>query len=729
MAALQSIRSHGKLLVTVVAIALFVFVIEGFLGGIDSIFGSSRTKAGEVAGATVDYQDFQNYLNKYQYFVELTGQRDQVSDEQINDAAWNAYVQKGIISKECEELGLAVSDEEVAEAVRMGQSQFLQIAPFMDQRTGGFSYAAVQQFITSYDQAKSQGQALPEEYEKLYQFYMFAQEEIRSQILTTKYQALLMKSFLSNPVEAKMAFEDHANESDIVLVSVPFTSVSDDAVKVSDEDIQAKYDELKERLVQPVETRSIKFIDVPVVASNEDKVAMDKEMKEYAAQLDAAASNDDAAAIVRKSNSAYAFSDVLKKADAYPEFIASQLNGDSTAVQVGQTVAATYDARNNAFYTFKLLEKTAQADSVLIRAIQIIGKDEADIETKADSVVKAVSAGANFKEIAKKYNQGGDSTWIATAAYQNGVMDADSKLQISTIYGMSKGETKSVKFSNGATLVIQVMDTRNTITKYNVAAIIKELKYSSDTYNKEYNKFSSFVAENTTLEQMEKNAVKSGYAVQTADITCYQHRINNIAKTNDAIKWAFDEAKEKQLSALYECGESEYGHLLLVALEGVNKPGYIALDKVKDNIKALAMNDKKAEKLLETCKNVKDLASAKAVAGAIIDSVSHVSFAAPAYIPSMPGSNEPIVSALASKTAKGAFSKAVKGNNGVYMLQVVNKNKTADKYDAKAEQAQLASSYASYVFRNLYSGYSGTLNMMGDLYIKAGVKDLRYKFF
>jgi peptidyl-prolyl cis-trans isomerase D len=53
------------------------------------------------------------------------------------------------------------------------------------------------------------------------------------------------------------------------------------------------------------------------------------------------------------------------------------------------------------------------------------------------------------------------------------------------------------------------------------------------------------------------------------------------------------------------------------------------------------------------------------------------------------------------------------------MFQVLNKTKTSEKFDAKAEESSLAMTN----FRNASSAIINTL------YLKANVKDKRYKFF
>ena len=716
MAALQKIRSKGVLLVTVIAVALFLFVAGDLFRGLESLFQQSSQQIGEIGGKSVSIQDYQKLTDDLQTYYEIVQQKSSFSEEEMNrikDEAWQTYIQQQLIQKQCEELGLAVSDEEISEVVKSGYSQMLQVPVFMNQQTGRYDYSAVSSFLTEYKKLKDAGSQVPDEYEKVYKYYLFAQRQIRDQLLAQKYQVLLSQSFLSNPVEAKLAFDSRADESDLLLAALPASSVKDDDVKVTDEEIKAKYNEDKEQYRQLIETRDIKVIDVQVVASDADKKAAEAEMKDAADKLAAATSNTIAGNVVRQATSLIPYSDVYKTKDAFPNMISATL--DSTAV--GSVKAASFDPMTNTYYTYKVLGKTTMADSVLFRQIGVIGKDEADIAKKADSIMTALKSGANFKDLAKKYNQTGDSTWLATAQFQNATLDADNSLFINTLYGMTANESKLLKLENGATVVLQVMKTANPVTKYNVASIVKELKFSDETYSQEYNKFSSFVAANTTLEQVEANASKNGYTVRPIDdVTSAAHGIANIRATRDALKWVFDDAKVGDLSQLYECGSND--HLLLVALTDINPEGYRSTDKLKDELTEEVKADKKIEKLYEAAKNVKNFADAQKIKDVVVDTVKHVSFSAPTFIAAT-GASEPIISAVAAKTAKGAFAGPVKGKKGVYMLQVINKTKTSEKFDAKTEQASLAMS-------NFRSASSAIIN---TLYLKANVKDKRYKFF
>ena len=55
----------------------------------------------------------------------------------------------------------------------------------------------------------------------------------------------------------------------------------DDKVKVVESDLKAKYDEMKARFKQPVESRDIKFVDIQVEASQADRAALNKEVAGY----------------------------------------------------------------------------------------------------------------------------------------------------------------------------------------------------------------------------------------------------------------------------------------------------------------------------------------------------------------------------------------------------------------------------------------------------------------
>lgn len=714
MAALGKIRKHGVLLVTAIAIALFLFVAGDLIRGGETLFHKNQQNVAEIAGEAVSIQEYQKMFDELQDYYEIVNGTSVSGEDDLNrikDEAWQTYVQNTLIAKECEELGITVTDAEVAEIIKNGQSQLLQVPLFMNRQSGRYDYSIVQTFLNEYKTLKEAGN-VPEQYEKYYTYYMFAQKQIRNQYLTQKYQVLLSQIMLSNPVEAKQSFADRTNETEVILASLNLSKIADDKVTVTDDEINSKYKEDKEKYQQVIETRDIKYIDVAVTPSEQDKKDAEQAINESYTKLAAATTNTAAGNVCRQATSLLNFNDLLKKKDAYPQMIADLL--DSTAV--GTTTLPKYDAMTNTYYTFKILDKQTQADSVLYRQLAVTGADEAASKASADSIVNALNGGASYADIAKKYNQKSDSAWISTSQYQNGNYQADDITMLKTIYSLQPNEVKSIKLTNGYNIVVQVLDRKGTVEKYNVAAIVKTLNFSDATYNAACNKFNSFLAQNNTKEKIEANAEKNGYNVLSyPDATSNSHNIAGIHGTREALKWLFDDADKSDVSQLYECGDND--HLLIVMLDEVNPKGYRPLSKVSADIKSQLVNEKKVGMLAEQLKGVKSVAEAKSK-GAEVDTVNHISFANPTFVRAT-ASSEPVVSAAASKATKGAFVGPVKGNGGAYVMQVVNKSKTSEKFDDKQEQEQNAQVYFRAVAQTA----------INTLYLKANVTDNRYKFF
>ena len=715
MAALGRIRKHGVLLVACFAIALFLFVAGDLFRGGEGWLQESKQKVGEINGKSISIQEYQSLIDEFQSYYEIVNGTNPSGEEQLNqikDEAWQTYVQSQLIEKECEELGLTVTDQEIREIIQSGASDMLRVPLFMNQQTGQYDYALVQGFLNEYKKLQESGSQIPDAYTKTYKYYMFAQKQIRSQALVRKYQTLLAKSLVSNSIEAKRHFEERTNESDVILASIPFTSIDDSKVKVSDDEIKDYYNKNKEQYYQLLESRDIKYIDVVVTADENDKLEAEKNMEEAYKLLLNAKNNTAAGNVCRQQTSASQFTDILKRKDAYPMMLASLLD----SVAVGETVKPQYDPLSGTYYTFRLLDRQTEADSVLYRQIIVPVQDAEASQKTADSILNAIKAGSKFAEVAKKFNQPSDSIWLSTVQYQTMESNPDNELFIKTLFSMGDGESKVLKMTNGMNVILQVLQKKNPVTKYNVASIIKPLNFSEKTYTNVYNKFSSFLAKNNTLEKIEANAEKSGYLLQTSpDIIANQHTIGGIPNTREAIKWVFDNAKENQVSELFRCGNSD--HFVVVALTGVNKKGYRTVEKAKDIIKHQVMDEKKAETIIADLKGVKSIDAAVAK-GALIDSLNHISFQAPAFVRST-NTSEPLVSALASKTKKDQFAGPIKGTSGVYMLYVTNKTKTEDKLDLKQEKAIVSQSRLGAAFQTL----------INTLYMKADVVDNRYKFF
>ena len=714
MAAIGKIRSWGPVLATVIGLALFAFIAEEMFRSCEATSNEKRQQVGEVLGKKISVQEFQEMVDEYQSVIKMTQGRDNLSEEEMNqvkDQVWQQFVNNTILEEETKKLGLTVTDEELQNILKAGTNQMLMQTPFINQQTGRFDVTQLTKFLDDYKKIQSQPQQAQvlEQYKQIYDYWKFVEKQIRTSILGSKYQSLIAHCLLSNPVSAKMAFEAQTQESDIQLATLPYSAIKDADVQVSDADLKAKYEEQKEMFKQYVESRDIKFVDFQVVASAADRAALMKTINEARQKLESGAAPAD---IVRKAQSQIAYTGIAATKRAYAPDIAAKLD----SMQVGQVSAPFETAYDNTVNVIKLIGKSQMPDSIEYRQIQVGGATVEAARKTADSIATALKGGADFEALAKKYNQPGASQWLTSAMYERETaLDTDSKAYITAITTAAPNEVKNVEFSGG-NIVLQVLNRKAMVTKYDAAVIKHTIDFSKETYSAAYNKFSQYVSENKTIEGLEKNAQKFGFKVQERkDMVNSEHNVAGLRSTRETMKWIFD-AKEGEVSPLYECGNND--HLMVVALTKIHPVGYRGLDVVQEEVKQEVIRDKKFAKAAEMLKGVNSLDAAKAK-GAKIDSVRQITFSAPVFVQAT-GTSEPALSGAVAVAKAGQFSAApIKGNGGAFLFKVLDKKqREGAKFDAKAEQAQLRQKAMQAAGRYL-----------NELYMKANVVDNRYLFF
>ncbi|HIZ04517.1 MAG TPA: SurA N-terminal domain-containing protein [Candidatus Phocaeicola gallistercoris] len=711
MATLQKIRSKGPLLLIVIGLALFAFIAGDAWKVLQPHQGNQNV--GEVDGEALSAQDYQKMVDEFSEVIKLTNGINSLTEDQltnIKDQVWNTYVTNQLIANEAEKLGLTVTDKELQSVIDEGTNPLLMQTPFRNPQTGAFDKDMLKKFLVEY--ANLNTSSMPAQYTEYYQkignFWKFIEKTLRQTILTEKYQNLLFKSLISNPVSAENAFNERTEQSDLLLAGVPYSSINDSTINVTNEEIKQRYNEKKEQFKQLIETRDIKYVDVHVLPSEADRKAVEKEVIDYANQLEQTSS--DYSTFIRSTGSSVTYSDVPVNKAVLPGDVSMRL--DSTGIN--EVYGPYYNQADDSYNAFKIIAKTVAPDSIQIRQIQVYSDSEEKTANLADSIFNAIKGGADFAEIAKQYGQTGEATWMSARSWEGSDLDEANASYINTLINQPVNELKNLKIGQ-ANIILQVMNKKAMKDKYKVAIVKCPIEFSKETYNEAYNKFSQFVAQNPTIELLEKNAEESGYTLTPRmDFRSNEHYIGGIKSTTEALRWVF-EAKAGDVSPLYECGEND--HMLVVAVENINPAGYININKVADRLKDEILRDKKAEKLMAEMKGCTSLDQVKELNNAVSDSVKHVTFAAPAFISAFQAS-EPVIGAYALKMETNKLSSPIKGLAGVYMLQVYNKEKTAEEFDAKKEEATLSATAARYAGQCIY-----------ELREKADVVDQRYLFF
>ena len=712
MATLQKIRSKGPLLVIVIGLALFAFIAGDAWKVLQPHQG--QQDAGEVNGETLSAQDYQKMVDELSEVIKLTNGLTSLNEQQlasVKDQVWQNYVNNLLVAEQAEELGLTVTDAEIQSIINEGTHPLLMQTPFRNPQTGAFDKDMLKKFLVDYaNMSKSQ---MPAQYAEYYQtmgnFWKFIEKTLRQNTLAEKYQNLITRSLISNPVAAEDAFNSRNQQTDVVLAGIPYSTVSDSTITVSDDEIKALYDQRKEQFKQMAETRNIRFIDIHVLPSDADRKAVEEEVTDYSNQL--ASTTTNYATFIRSTGSEIAFNELPVNKDVLPADVAAHLE----SAKLNEVYGPYYNQADDSYNAFKIVEEVSAPDTIAFRQIQVYAESEDKTATLADSIYTALKSGADFEALAKVYGQTGETTTVGARSWEGGQVNAESAQLINALISQPVKDLTNLKIGQ-ANVILQVMDKKAMQTKYKVAVVKRNVEFSKETYNEAYNKFSQFVAQNTTIEDMNKNAEEAGYTViPRSDFSAAEHYVGGIHSTREVIRWIFA-AKEGEVSSLYECGDND--HMMMVALEKINPAGYRNINSVADMLRAEIRNNKKAEKIMAEMKSCTSIDQAKSLKDAVSDSVKHITFSAPAYI-SVARASEPVIGGVASKSEVNKLSAPIKGNAGVYMIQAFNKANGEEKLDSKQEESMLSNMAARIAGQQIF----------GDLFQKAEVVDNRYLFF
>ena len=711
MATLQKIRSKGPLLLIVIGLAMLAFI----LGDAWKIINPNQgvPYVGTIAGEDITAMEFQKELEIYTDVVKFANQTQDITEEiqnSLKDEVWATMVRNRILNKEAKALGLVVSDAEVKDVIERGTNPMLSGTPFSGP-DGKFDADILKDFIAFFSEVDRQ--SVPAEeyeyYQSLYNYWLFVEQSIKSELLYAKYTALVNASVLSNPVAARNAFNNRIMRTDVLVASVPYSSVSDGDVKVTSADVKNVYNENKAALYNYSETRDIVYIDLEITPSDADRQSQLEEMNEMVTQFEG--DIDDYASFVRRAGSDIMFSEVARSAKNLPADVAARID----SVKVGGVFGPYYTADDDSYNAFKLLEIVKGYDSIQFNLMQVVADDEAAQAVRADSIVKALKKGANFTELAASYGQTVTDQWLWADSYEPAVISGDNAVYLNKLNSMKKGEVASLELSN-ACIVIKVVDVKTPLTKYNTAIVKRPIEFSEETSDNAYNKLSTFLSLNTTVEQLRENAEDSDYRLlYYPGFQNYSHTVGGVAKSSDALRWAF-EAQEGEVSRIYEVGAAN-DHLLVVGVEKINPRGTRSIEDATPVLSLQALNNKKFELLKDKFAG-KSIEELKDVEGAGVDTIRFVNFNNDAFVSSI-YANEATIGPSVFNLEQNELTVPMKGENCVFVAEKISSDSYSTEFDDKTEELRE---------RSIHSGQIKNA-VLEELYYQAKVVDNRYKNF
>jgi peptidyl-prolyl cis-trans isomerase D len=679
MALIGTIRKKaGVLVVAIIALAILSFIFTDLFSNRDP----RPTKIASVNGMDISFQEFEQMTAnieesmKQQYNVaSLTNEQSFVAKQQ----AYQSLVSEKLLKQECESIGLKVTEAEMND---MFFGTFIHPSVrqnFADPTTGQYNPQVVKQYIAQFDK-------LPEEQKLQWSNFEASVKESR---LQEKYNSLITSSFY---MPAKIAEHMSGVSNKVVdarYVVMPFSSVEDNTIKVTEEDYKEYYNQHKNEYTLYENLRDIEFVKFSVLPSPSDIKAINDSVQKTFIEFQALEASELASFVSISSDRVY--DSLYYKRDALKGVFADSLLAGKT---VGSFIAPFQQGQN--WIMAKITDIEQRPDSVRFSQILVLNSNASkDIKrtpeqakTIADSLLNVFKANpAAFESAVAKHsddpeakNNFGDSGWILDGQLQSDLFD---KLKAS-----KDGDVFVYDLPNQlGHYLIKLKEKTAPVEKLQIAMIVMGVRASDNTINAIRDKANIFLGSAKTVAEMEAQAKKQNLNILTSTVREMDYQLNGTPYCREIIRWAFDEKTELNAVApeVYELTDM----FLVVALKDKKEKGVMPLEQVKSYMESQVKMEKKAEilmekadKLLASNKTIENFASA---AGLTIDSAMAVDFANPYFAAAGP---EMRVIGNLSSASKTGLQKPVKGFNGVYVLNVDKQYTRPTKEDPRLIQQQ-----------------------------------------
>jgi len=707
MATLEKIRSKGPLLLIIVGLALLAFIVGDALTNGSAFFQSSQMTVANIEGEKYDYNEFNTLIEQLSdvYKIEQrSSDIDEQTMEMIRSSVWENLVSRTLLEKEAEKIGLTIGKEELEDYL-----SGTNIHPVITQRlvfadeNGVFSRQQLAAFLTHLQTQPQQDDANYAEWQRLKSYWDYWVELVRFSVLQQKYNALLSKAVVANNLETKLDFDASQTNFDVNYVSQSYFTVPDSAVSVSDKEITAYFNAHK-ALFKQDESRNLIYVSFEVRPSQKDYQEVEQWINALAEEFRTA---EDVAEVVNLNSDVSYNEKSLYSQTTVP----AHLKEFAFNSPVGAVFGPSFE---NDTYTMARVMETGimKPDSVKLRYMFITGDDAAK---KADSVKGAVAKGADFMELSAKYSAIPATTntevWLT-----EDVNVADREI-VEDAFKTAVNGTFSIEQAQG-TQLFQVLEKTAPRQKLRLAILERKVTPSDETRNTIYNQAEQLIIDSKTIDDLRATAKEKNYILREAnEVLQSTANVGGIQQSRQIIRWAFENKKGAVAQEVFNCNNSlQY---VVAAVTDLNKSGYRSLATVTPQIRTQLAGEKKGDylvsKIAEQLKSNPDLTSLAAALGTEVQQASGVNFASTM----LGATQEAAVVGKITTLQPQQISAPIKGNSGVYVVQITAQQPSDAIYDEKtaAMQAEMRMAY--------YLPYT----VSQDLRRNAHIKDNRLRFY
>lgn len=659
MSIIQQIREkYAAVSIAVIALSLIGFILTDYFAGRGSGAGSQPTSIGSVNGKDVDVNAFNDRLTEMENGYRQQGM--DVNDEmrqQLIEMLWTNEIEETILTAEYEKLGLTFSGADLNDALYGNNPPPVLAQQFKDQQTGAYDANAARQFINSMRKKKAND---PQR--------MYVERNIIDYLiqngLRTKYGALLAGSAFYPKWLSDKDLNDQSSIASISYVAVPYTTISDSTVKVTDEEINAYVRKHKSEFKQQ-ESRAISYVIFDAAPNAADSAFA---LTEVNKQKDAFAASTDPAQFLVANNSTTAYYDgfILKSSLQVP-------NADSIrSLPIGGLFGPYQDGGN--YVIAKMIAKRDMPDSVKCRHILIGTRDpqsgqpimdDSTAKAKADSIALAIAKGADFKTLAAQFSTDpGSKDKGGEYEFTSQQFGSIAKEFAEFIFYNPKGSKKVVKTDFGYH-VMEVLDQKKIEPAYKIAYFSRAVEPSDETISTASTAAAQFAAESRNAKQFDATVVSKKLVPRVAEVRPNDYSIIGLGSARSLIKWVY-ENKVGNVSEPTNLGDK----FIVALIAEAKEEGLPDAKTARIQVESIIRNQKKAKEIIAKIGNNRDLGAIATSFKTNVLNADSISFFSP-FIPGV-GMEPKVTGAAFNPGFKGKVSEPIAGNSAVYVINVSN---------------------------------------------------------
>lgn len=702
MALIGTLRNKmGIGVIIFVGLAIASFTLSDLLGN-NSILLGQDNNVGEIAGNTINLEEYQAAVQEREanYFLNFGREAGEAERPLLQQQAWEMLIVRNAIEKQYKSVGVEVTSEEVWDMIQgKNVDPNLKSTPlFLNDATGQFDKDKVVSYLQNINM-------MPAGSEQRVRWELF-QRDLAPGRQRLKYENLLVSTNYVTKAEAEKEYHLQTDVAEVKYLYVPYYSVKDSAVSVSESDLKNYYNKNKEKY-KTEHVRELSYVAFPVIPSREDSVAIRQDLVDMINDLSRAES-DSIFAIVNADTRETAFQR-LSPAELPTYISPNSIEGtiigpfiDGESYKVVKVSAIGKDTIYN-----------AKASHILFRWTDESEEAKKEAKEEARKVLAEIKAGADFAAMAREHgtdgtaSSGGDLGWFSSGGMVKSFEDA--------VFGATKtGPLNDVVETEYGYHIIDVTGLKDN-TYYSIAEIDRAIVPSDASINEALRKAELFSVDLKGVNAFKEKAKAEGLIPMDAKtIGVADRRIGTLGEARQIVQWLFRNASVGKVSDVFDLNDQ----YVVAVMTGELEKGYKPFEVVKEEITPAVKNEKKAAIITEKLKGLEGSLDEVAVKFGD-DAAVYTNNSLKLNTNSMPTVGfDPKSVGVAFSLESGSKSKTFAGENGVVIIEMLNKTTAPAIADFTVYKTQL-----------LQTARNQSYNIGEAIKEKSDIVDERYKFY